>query len=676
MGLREEERAAASAAQESAARDAARAVRVIAGPGTGKSHAIEERARWLIEDQGIRPDRIKIVSFTRASSADLRVGVHGALAVHDVPSAQSVQIGTLHSLALGALRRANLLTMYPVPPSVLDEWEQRNLVDEEFARAAPGGTASRAKEIRESYEAFWATGEQNPANYRPPSLAIAEAEREAFARFHRRRAQTYSYVLPGEMVQKCVEQSQTGNLNLREQLRADHLVVDEFQDLNPMDLQFAHIVHDEGAVLWVCGDDDQSIYSFRYATPAGIQTFPERYPAASSHELADCFRCAPTVLQAATQLLASHSGPNRIPKSTTSLLQTATPPVAGTVQRWKFATSEQEAKGVAAACSELIAAGEDASEILVLIGNKRALTKTIQEALDAAEVPYDSSRSESLKDSDVGRFILSILRIVCSADDYVAHRVLLQTLRGVGVGTCAQIADQVADGNMVYREIFYSAAVRSRFSGRGGQALKKAGTICGEISEWGCDEELSARRDDIRRLAAEYRSADEAGAWDEFIAALPGAMTLRETRDYIWADTEAMQDEVLRKAKERMGEGDPLIVPPCSSRVRLMTLHGSKGLTARYVFIPGLEEQLFPGGFRRDYPGLIEEAARLLYVGMTRARIGLILSRAQRRAHQGKWTLMAPSRFAASTGGAFSYHEGGFDEAVVRSLRTDARNLS
>ena len=118
MAWREEEVAAAAAAQEAAARSAASAVRVIAGPGTGKSHAIRERARWLIEDQDTRTDRIKVVSFTRASSADLRVGVHGALGALGVPNAQSVQVGTLHSLAFGALRRANMLTMYPVPPSV------------------------------------------------------------------------------------------------------------------------------------------------------------------------------------------------------------------------------------------------------------------------------------------------------------------------------------------------------------------------------------------------------------------------------------------------------------------------------------------------------------------------------------------------------------------------------
>ncbi len=675
MVLREEEVAAASAAQEAAARDAARAVRVIAGPGTGKSHAIEERARWLIEDRAARPDRIKVVSFTRASSTDLRLGVHRTLAVHEVRSPESVQVGTLHSLAFGALRRANLLTTYPVPPSVLDEWEQKNLVDEEFARMPPERTASRAKQIRESYEAFWATGEENPANYRPPSIAIEKTERTAFARFHRHRAQIYSYVLPGEMVRKCVEESQTGNLNLREQVRADHLIVDEFQDLNPMDLQFAQIIHDEGAVLWVSGDDDQSIYSFRYATPVGIQNFRQTYPEAVSHELAACFRCAPTVLRAAEQLLGSHSGPRRIAKSARSLLESAAPPVPGTVARWAFATGNEEAAGVASACAELIAAGEEPSAILILIVNKTPLTKGIEEALDTAGVPYDSLLSEPLKDSDVGRFILAVLRIACDSNDYVAHRVLLQTVRGVGVQTCLRIADGVAEQNVAFREIFYSVPMRSRFSGRQARALERAAAICGEISAWGCDEELSERRDDIRRLAVEYRSAGEADTWGEFIAALPGAMKLQELRDYTWADKQAERDGVLRKTRERIGESEPLLAPPPSGRVRLLTLHGSKGLQAKYVFIPGLEDDLFPGGARKKYPGLIEEAARLLYVGMTRARIGLVLSRANRRAHQGKWTQMAPSRFAASTGGAFAYHKAGFDDETVRALLSDGRSL-
>ena len=675
MGLLEEQIAAAKAVQDTIAQDAATAIRVVAGPGTGKSRAVEERTRWLIQDQQTPAGGIKVVSFTRASSTDLRARVHRTLTLEDVANPQAVQVATLHSLALGALRRANLLAEYPVDPSVLDAWEQTNLVDEEFALTASGLTPGRAKAIRQFHEALWATEERYPPNYRAPQEAITEAEEQAFVAFHSRRTQTYSYVLPGEMVLKCVEQARMGLLNLREQIGADHLLVDEFQDLNPMDLEFVRIVHGEGVVLWVCGDDDQSIYSFRHATPRGIQTFDRIYAEASLHELTDCFRCAPNILDAATKLLSKHAGPGRIPKSTRSLWATADPPVLGTVECWTFGRADEEAKGVAAACQNLIAAGEDPSEILILIGNKRALTKTIQKALDTAEVPYDSFRSESFKDSDLGRFVLSALRIVCEPNDYVAYRALLQTLRGVGVGTCAQIADQIVEGNLRFREVFYSTAARDGFSGRERNALDQAGAVCGEISEWACGEEVSKRREALHGLAEQNRSAAEAEAWDAFVAALPGAITLRELRDYIWADTEAQQDEVLRRAKERIGESKPLLVPGPSGRVRLMTLHGSKGLTARYVFIPGLEEKLLPNQFQREHPGGIEEAARLLYVGMTRARIGLVLSWAKSRMLQGQWTSMNPSRFARSTGGKFVCHRGGFDQGVVAALLAEAQSL-
>jgi superfamily I DNA/RNA helicase len=115
---------------------------------------------------------------------------------------------------------------------------------------------------------------------------------------------------------------------------------------------------------------------------------------------------------------------------------------------------------------------------------------------------------------------------------------------------------------------------------------------------------------------------------------------------------------------------------PLPQRVRVMTMHGAKGLSGRAVFIPGLEEEIMPGPRKRPYPGLVLEAARLLYVSVTRARAACILSFASRRMMQGKSASHTASRFAMNVGGAFSQREaGGLADHEVAQIMADCGNL-
>jgi len=209
-----------------------------------------------------------------------------------------VNVSTLHSLALRTLRRADLLAQYPVDPLVLDDWELTNIFDGEFGCVAHINSKTRREKIREFHEAFWNTGAYNPANYLPANPPITAGESASFLAFHGPTTQTYSCVLAGEIVRQCVQHMQAGHIDPVALLGIDELIVDEFQDLNPMDLDFVRGIVNAGATTFICGDDDQSIYSFRYATPAGIQTFNQNFPATSSHLLGECFRCMPAVLTA------------------------------------------------------------------------------------------------------------------------------------------------------------------------------------------------------------------------------------------------------------------------------------------------------------------------------------------------------------------------------------------
>ena len=167
----------AEVTQRAAARDVAQQIRLVAGPGTGKSFSIEERVCWLL-GQGIQPHGITVVSFTRASSVELRSRIHVYCTVQNQHNVANVRVSTLHSLALRMLKAANLLH-YPADPLVLDSGELENIFDAEFGHANGLGK-TRREEIRREHEAFWSTGQWAPANYIPPNPPITQAERTAF----------------------------------------------------------------------------------------------------------------------------------------------------------------------------------------------------------------------------------------------------------------------------------------------------------------------------------------------------------------------------------------------------------------------------------------------------------------------------------------------------------------
>jgi DNA helicase II / ATP-dependent DNA helicase PcrA len=232
MAITQAQIQAAKTIQDAAAHDTAPQVRLVAGPGTGKSFSIEERVCWLLS-QGIAPARIAVVSFTRASASDLRQRIQSYCAQQNQNGGNDVRVSTLHSLALRLLRAAGLLH-YPANPLVLDDFELEEIFDAEFS-LGQGIGKRRSEEIRREHEAFWSTGQWTPPNYIPPTPAINAQERAAFVAFHGPRTQVYSCVLPGEMVRQCLNQIMAGNLDPVGLIHLEQLIVDEYQDLNPID---------------------------------------------------------------------------------------------------------------------------------------------------------------------------------------------------------------------------------------------------------------------------------------------------------------------------------------------------------------------------------------------------------------------------------------------------------
>lgn len=639
--------------QDTAAHDMNQTVRLVAGPGTGKSFVIEGRVFWLLANQNIPPEDIIAISFTRAASKDLKDRIYGYCLKQNQTNVVDVRVSTLHSLALYILRRTGNLTTFPINPIIMDDWELSFIFDSEYSYSI-STNPTRCQEIRREHEAYWSTGNWNPPNLAIPKVPISAAERASFMAFYSPRTQVYSCVLPGEIIRMCVDQINAGLIDPVAVLGIQHLIVDEVQDLNPCDFDFIDLLIQRGVNVFIAGDDDQSVYSFRYAFPQGIQNFNNKYYGSTDHVLRDCFRCTPTVLNAAINVITAYPSPNRIGKNLVSLYSNSNPVNNGFFMANTFTSPNLEASYIANACNDLINAGISPLDIMILVSNKRAQLKLITKALDNLNIGYDANQREEFKDSPHGRFLLSVLRILENTDDYIAYRVLLGTPYKIGIATCSGIADKVIESNLNYRLIFHNQLPSSVFTRREEAAINKAKSNLEIFQKWMLDDTISLRASDIDQILIDNFTQVEVDDWRNIIGSLPPEMKLGEFKDYYETDSQEIKDNILNLVHDRLIKVNPQGIIKLPDKIKIMSFHASKGLSAKIVFIPGLEESIFPNTFTQQIPGLVLESARLLYVAITRAKAACIVSHTQWRNLYGKLTHMTPSRFCAATGAVFS----------------------
>ncbi len=672
---------AAEAQQDAAATELTPQVRLIAGPGTGKSRCIEKRVDYLLS-QHVAPAKVFVISFTRASTNDLKKRIVEYCAQRGrQQEAQRLNISTMHSLALRALRRGNLLHAFPADPMVLDDWEQEKIFDPELGLSG-NFPPTRAAEIREAYETYWQTLQDTQLN------PVTAQERALFSAYYPSMKSLYSCLLPGEMVRLCVDQIRLGALDPAHLLGIEHVVVDEFQDLNACDQEFVQAIAQSGTRLWVAGDDDQSIYSFRHAAPVGIQNFNLTYPGASSHQLEHCFRSTPSVLNPALQLVAAN--PGRLPKVLNSLYAVANPPVNGAMRVWRFNTGNIEAREIAESCHALITAGIPAREIMILLANTRIQLSLIEQALLTSGIQFERPKGPALRNSLMGRAVLSLLRIVKNHQDYVAHRCLLGLQDGVGSLTCHRIAQAATNANLNFRDLFYVALPGGVFASRQGRALMAAAAICQELITWNLADTLAGRAQAIEAflraiLNSTRRQAGAAAVaeWQTLAGTLPGGTTLDELLAFVWSDDEVGQLKIIEDICTRLGAGQANpATAAVNDRIRILTMHGCKGLAGRVVFIPGLEQTLMPGRRALQSPGLVHERRRLLYMSITRARACCIITLARRRTGQQAFALanqpsvnQNPSDFLLDLGAAVEGRAAGLQGAEVAQVMADCANL-
>jgi DNA helicase-2/ATP-dependent DNA helicase PcrA len=262
--------------------------RIVAGPGTGKSFALKRRVARLLE-AGVVPARILPVTFTNVAAEDLQremlqIGVAGCAEIRG---------STLHALCMRILGRQNVLEAIGRIPRPLNRFETEPLLYD--LPAAFGNKRARNKRIR-AYEAAWARLQHELPGHAPNAQDQAfENALVSWLRFHRG-------MLIGEIIPH-VYRYLRDNPGAPERNLYDHILVDEYQDLNKAEQAVIDLLSNT-AHLCIVGDDDQSLYSFKFAHPAGIRSFPATHPDTRDHEVLECRRCPTRIVEMANSLIA------------------------------------------------------------------------------------------------------------------------------------------------------------------------------------------------------------------------------------------------------------------------------------------------------------------------------------------------------------------------------------
>jgi len=597
-GLLPEQRVAASHMDGNA--------RLLAGPGTGKTYALKARVAFLVVNQNIEPKTVVALTFTRAAAGELRSRVEKAL---EGQVADRPRIMTLHAFALRALmKNTELLESLPRPLRIADDWEERNIIQEDLK----GITGRKVKDVRKELQAMSADWDTLRAEDEGENPLKADAKFVGAWQQHRR---LYGYTLRSELVYQLKRAlEQRDDLDMGAPI--SHLLVDEYQDLNACDLStIARIAENGKTSIYAAGDDDQSIYGFRHANPEGIRRFNKQHPPCTDLSLATCMRCDQAIMDLSR--FVANLDTHRLEKPWGARTNAG----IGEVKLIRFASGEEEAQGVASLCKYLLTEKKyKPDDILILIRSdgKGAFSKPLAEQMTLADVPFNLNiDSHSPLDSKSGRVALSMIRVAVDPNDSLALRTLLEVrTNGIGKKAVDGIVAEATAGNLRFAQ-----ALRKRAVSDGGlkKELTKLDAILDEVKAVVSDAKTVLTPEQVKESLATIAT----------ILEVAGVTDLDEANAHMLAVAEAGDADSFASLLSSLSLASFTDQERADGAVNLLTMHKAKGLSARAVIVMAAEDEYLPG----RQQSIDEEAdeRRLLYVSLTRAKENLFITYAQKR---------------------------------------------
>ena len=571
-------------------------LRVLAGPGTGKTFAMKRRVMRLLQE-GANPKQILVCTFTRTAAHDVAREIEAL----GIEGAKDVKAGTLHAYCFSVLRRSAVLELTGRVPRPVISFEQRFLL-QDLQKQFGGIRKSEAR--LQAFNAAWARLQSDEPRW--PSDPVDQAFQDAlqsWLTFHRA-------MLVGELVPVTLRYLRDNPL-ADERKAFDYILVDEFQDLNRAEQVLITLLA-ENAWLTIIGDEDQSIYSFKHAHPEGISTFHEDHPGTHDEKLTECRRCPTLVVELAKTLIAKNttaSGRPLIPKDGNP---------AGEVRIVQWSSLTAEAKGIAEFVKQRIDAGEVEPGKVLILAPRRQFGYAVRDALRTRAVHAHSFLTEESLEGDPKDLIdcqaqqaFALLTLLSNPED----RVGLRCWCGFGHSALAEPA---------WRRIRQHAESTAE-SPRAVLTRLAAGELSLPYTEYAVERfKLLLEREkalkDVKGMALVESLFPQAESWAD-----PLSQIAADAENPEEPFTPGSLLDVIRP-----GVTQPEL-PTDVDYVRVMSLHKSKGLTAKLVVITGCIQGAVPrmaedGTPETERKRMLEEQRRLFYVALTRATDTLVIS--------------------------------------------------
>lgn len=603
---------------------------ILAGAGSGKTRTIVHRIAHLIAAHHVAPHRILAVTFTNKAAAELKARLNQMIG----DDGGGVTSGTFHSISLSFLRRHADALGYPKSFQVIDADDQKALV-KRILKARNIGTDT----LHPGYLLNWIEHCKHAAldpNQAPEQQWNGIKMHELYAAYQQ-ELMRHERMDFSDLILNCVRLLEN-HPDVAALLRArfDHVLVDEYQDTNPAQHRWLHLLCHEHGNLTVVGDDDQSIYGWRGADVRHILEFEHVWPGAGIHRLEHNYRSTGAILELANAVIESNTE-----RHEKQLRPTRD---AGEIPFWHICQDEyDEARQIAAAMRRWREQGRPWREMAVLYRTARQ-SLPLEQVLGEEGMPYRVVGGvgffERMEIKDALAYWALLHRC---ADGLHLRRIANKPKRGIGAVGEQKIADMLAASGL--RAADWLDTLREGGAGPAGKLVELARLIAAQ-------REAAAQQPDLGLgallEASGYLESLKAMGEIEAAARRDNIQALQDTIAVAAADGITAIEFLDRAALLQSGERLASQHADNDDAISLMSLHRAKGLEFDCVVLAGVEEGLLPHQRSLDEgPAGLSEERRLLYVGITRARDALLLTSARMRRVFGDLSFPQPSRFIA-----------------------------
>ena len=612
---------------------------ILAGAGSGKTRVLTTRIAWLIQTGQVSPMGLMAVTFTNKAAKEMLTRLTAMLPINT----RGMWAGTFHGLCNRLLRAHYREAGLPSTFQILDTADQlssikrlmklMNVDDEKYAPKQVQGYINSCKE--EGLRA------DKVDAYDGHSQKLREIYEEYDKQCNREGVADFA-----ELLLRCYELlNRDERIRAHYQSRFQYILVDEFQDTNKLQYQWLKLLAGARNCIFAVGDDDQSIYGFRGARVGNMRDFEIDFKVQNIVKLEENYRSHSNILDAANAIISNNK--NRLGKNLWTSAGAGEP-----VRIYEAYNDTDEAQFIVDEVKMLQSEGSALAD-MALLYRSNAQSRILEHALFAANLPYRVYGGLRFFERAEIKHALAYMRLIANAnDDTALLRVINFPARGIG----ARSLEQLQEGARQNDCSLWQAAINKVGNGSaGGKGLDGFVHLIRNMTDqaYGITlSEVAELATTLSGLKAHYENDKDGEDRLENLAELVTAAVAFTNQEFgnhnnvdSSGDTSEPQDlmtQFLTHASLEAGDHQATIG---YDALQLMTVHASKGLEFKAVFISGLEEGLCPHENSLSENNGLEEERRLMYVAVTRARQRLYLSHAQSRMLHGQVRYGIPSRF-------------------------------